>query len=164
MPGWGLPGRELCDSHFKLNTLPSLVSSLLINLHFTLRQHLLLISRSTKKTVSLSANFTTLSPSLSQSLSRRIKMPSYLAPSQIPEAYRPLSALSGSFDMETSPALHYTRSHRGHGISQFQRPNYFSSSSLYICCKCNDGPKVYTHNVQCVMCHHIACDLCTHVK
>ncbi|KAL5003608.1 hypothetical protein BDV10DRAFT_153726 [Aspergillus recurvatus] len=91
-------------------------------------------------------------------------MPSSLAPSQVPESYRPLSALSSSFDMETSPALHIARSHRGHNISQSQRPNYFSNSSMYICCQCKDGPKVYNHNVQCVLCHHIACELCTHVK
>ncbi|KAL5042708.1 hypothetical protein BDW71DRAFT_189476 [Aspergillus fruticulosus] len=91
-------------------------------------------------------------------------MPSYLAPSQVPGSYRSLSALSGSFDMETLPALHITRSHRGHNISQLQRPNYFSNSNMWICCSCGDGPKIYDHNPKCVICHHSACDLCTHVK
>ncbi|KAL4736359.1 hypothetical protein BDV11DRAFT_194060 [Aspergillus similis] len=163
MPGWGLPGRELCESYFRVKYSLRLVASHQLAPHAS-------AASSLDRSIYLAnilhlANFTTLSPSLSQNLSRRyITMPSYLAPSQVPETYRPLSAFSGSFDMETSLAFNVTRSHRGHSISQFQRPNHFSNSSLYICCKCNDGPKVFSHNVQCVMCHHYACDLCVHVK
>ncbi|CAG7916919.1 unnamed protein product [Penicillium olsonii] len=35
---------------------------------------------------------------------------------------------------------------------------------LYICCACNDGPKIYNHQPRCVECGHVSCDRCVHVK
>jgi hypothetical protein len=30
-----------------------------------------------------------------------------------------------------------------------------------MCCKCEDGPKLYENQPSCVMCHHRICDECT---
>lgn len=40
----------------------------------------------------------------------------------------------------------------------------YSQTYMYICCKCQDGPKVYDVQPQCVICHHEACSSCVHVK
>ncbi|KAL4904522.1 hypothetical protein BDW74DRAFT_154047 [Aspergillus multicolor] len=90
-------------------------------------------------------------------------MPSFIAPSSVPETYRPLSALSGSFDMDAASVEHVRRSHHGHINDQF-RPKYFSETDMYVCCNCGDGPKVYSHNPVCVQCHHHACSACAHIK
>ncbi|KAJ5619352.1 hypothetical protein N7510_003336 [Penicillium lagena] len=39
-----------------------------------------------------------------------------------------------------------------------------SDTYMYICCQCDDGPKVYNHQPQCVVCDHDACSLCYYVK
>ncbi|KAE8386330.1 hypothetical protein BDV23DRAFT_163407 [Aspergillus alliaceus] len=39
-----------------------------------------------------------------------------------------------------------------------------SNSYLYICCKCHDGPKLYTYQPKCVMCSHTVCSDCQYVK
>lgn len=36
-------------------------------------------------------------------------------------------------------------------------------TGLYICCKCQDGPKVYKVQPICVVCTHDACPSCTYV-
>ncbi|KAJ5146100.1 uncharacterized protein N7515_000664 [Penicillium bovifimosum] len=41
---------------------------------------------------------------------------------------------------------------------------YNSETYMYICCECNDGPKIYNHQPQCVVCNHMACAGCTYVK
>ncbi|KAJ5198990.1 hypothetical protein N7491_000446 [Penicillium cf. griseofulvum] len=41
---------------------------------------------------------------------------------------------------------------------------YNSETYMYICCACNDGPKIYNHQPQCVSCSHMACGNCTYVK
>ncbi|KXG49897.1 uncharacterized protein PGRI_058650 [Penicillium griseofulvum] len=41
---------------------------------------------------------------------------------------------------------------------------YNSETYMYICCACNDGPKIYNHQPQCVSCNHMACGNCTYVK
>src|SRR5271156_2584330 len=33
-------------------------------------------------------------------------------------------------------------------------------TSLYTCCKCHDGPKVWEHQRRCVSCDHTACRDC----
>lgn len=38
-----------------------------------------------------------------------------------------------------------------------QRP----TSDAYYCCKCNDGPKLYSIQPQCVQCGHQACAFCS---
>jgi hypothetical protein len=35
---------------------------------------------------------------------------------------------------------------------------------MYICCQCNDGPKIYDHQPKCVVCNHTACGNCISVK
>lgn len=45
------------------------------------------------------------------------------------------------------------------GISQS-----YSQTYMYICCKCQDGPKVYNVQPVCVVCNHEACYCCTYVK
>lgn len=37
-------------------------------------------------------------------------------------------------------------------------------STLYTCCKCGDGPKVYEHQSKCVLCHHDVCGYCSRWK
>ncbi|KAE8352803.1 hypothetical protein BDV28DRAFT_120302 [Aspergillus coremiiformis] len=39
-----------------------------------------------------------------------------------------------------------------------------TNSYLYICCKCKDGPKLFTLQPQCVMCSHTVCTHCHYVK
>ncbi|KAJ5833401.1 hypothetical protein N7474_001712 [Penicillium riverlandense] len=39
-----------------------------------------------------------------------------------------------------------------------------SDTYMYICCQCDDGPKVYNHQPQCVVCDHNACSACYYVK
>ena len=39
-----------------------------------------------------------------------------------------------------------------------------SETYMYICCGCNDGPKIYNHQPQCVVCSHMACGNCVYVK
>ncbi|KAL4777043.1 hypothetical protein BDW60DRAFT_175375 [Aspergillus nidulans var. acristatus] len=41
---------------------------------------------------------------------------------------------------------------------------YYAASDFWVCCRCGDGPKVYTYSIQCVLCNHIVCELCTRVK
>ncbi|KAJ5165211.1 uncharacterized protein N7500_007041 [Penicillium coprophilum] len=52
------------------------------------------------------------------------------------------------------------------GISPVSLPGtrYNSETYMYICCACNDGPKIYNHQPQCVSCSHMACSNCTYVK
>ncbi|KAJ5360487.1 hypothetical protein N7517_009678 [Penicillium concentricum] len=52
------------------------------------------------------------------------------------------------------------------GISSASLPGtrYNSETYMYICCACNDGPKIYNHQPQCVNCEHMACGSCTYVK
>lgn len=40
----------------------------------------------------------------------------------------------------------------------------YSQTYMYVCCKCQDGPKVYNVQPQCVICHHEACSACIYVK
>ncbi|KAE8156544.1 hypothetical protein BDV40DRAFT_280868 [Aspergillus tamarii] len=47
-----------------------------------------------------------------------------------------------------------------HGLSGHVRTNGY----LYICCQCQDGPKLYTNQPQCVMCSHVVCSGCRPVK
>lgn len=53
------------------------------------------------------------------------------------------------------------------GLSLFQGSGSTTSgimthgaTYMYFCCQCNDGPKVYNVQPQCVMCNHIACASC----
>ncbi|KAJ5463028.1 hypothetical protein N7475_007972 [Penicillium sp. IBT 31633x] len=39
-----------------------------------------------------------------------------------------------------------------------------SETYMYICCSCNDGPKIHNHQPKCVMCGHEACSNCVYVK
>ncbi|KAB8258367.1 hypothetical protein BDV32DRAFT_125994 [Aspergillus pseudonomiae] len=47
-----------------------------------------------------------------------------------------------------------------HGLSGHVRTNGY----LYICCQCNDGPKLYSNQPRCVICQHTACSDCRPVK
>ncbi|KAK6831885.1 hypothetical protein RU639_002752 [Aspergillus parasiticus] len=47
-----------------------------------------------------------------------------------------------------------------HGLSGHVRTNGY----LYICCNCQDGPKLYNIQPRCVMCQHVVCSDCQHVK
>lgn len=40
----------------------------------------------------------------------------------------------------------------------------YSHGSLYVCCQCQDGPKLWDNQPQCVICNHTACSACTYVK
>lgn len=40
----------------------------------------------------------------------------------------------------------------------------YNQTYMYVCCNCNDGPKVYDVQPVCVICHHKACSGCTQVK
>lgn len=42
--------------------------------------------------------------------------------------------------------------------------SYYTQTFMYICCQCNDGPKVYNVQPVCVECNHAACSSCAHVK
>ncbi|KAJ6185788.1 hypothetical protein N7519_007089 [Penicillium mononematosum] len=52
------------------------------------------------------------------------------------------------------------------GISPASLPGtrHNMSTYMYICCACGDGPKIYNHQPQCVMCSHTACSSCNYVK
>ncbi|KAJ5958473.1 uncharacterized protein N7479_005623 [Penicillium vulpinum] len=52
------------------------------------------------------------------------------------------------------------------GISPASLPGTRQNSGtyMYICCSCNDGPKIHNHQPQCVICDHMACSNCTYVK
>ncbi|OJJ48354.1 hypothetical protein ASPZODRAFT_14495 [Penicilliopsis zonata CBS 506.65] len=39
-----------------------------------------------------------------------------------------------------------------------------STTYLYFCCECGDGPKVYDHQQRCVICDHVACEYCKPFK
>ncbi|KAL5052284.1 hypothetical protein BDW71DRAFT_170602 [Aspergillus fruticulosus] len=41
---------------------------------------------------------------------------------------------------------------------------YYAASDIWVCCQCGDGPKVYTHSTQCVVCNHAVCESCTRVN
>ncbi|KAF7592635.1 hypothetical protein BBP40_012657 [Aspergillus hancockii] len=53
-----------------------------------------------------------------------------------------------------------------HGLSNQEASgtHIYGNSYLYICCQCNDGPKLYNNQPKCVMCQHTACPNCVHVK
>lgn len=40
----------------------------------------------------------------------------------------------------------------------------YGQTYMYVCCRCNDGPKVYNVQPQCVVCDHMACEACVYVK
>ncbi|KAJ5665501.1 uncharacterized protein N7477_007949 [Penicillium maclennaniae] len=42
--------------------------------------------------------------------------------------------------------------------------NYYTQTYMYICCHCNDGPKVYNVQPVCIVCNHQACGSCINVK
>ncbi|KAL1970995.1 hypothetical protein VTN77DRAFT_2829 [Rasamsonia byssochlamydoides] len=65
-------------------------------------------------------------------------------------------SLAACQDMRHMPqaGAGFQRRHRG-GIVTCSPKTY-----MYICCQCHDGPKVYNHQVVCVICHHVACDDC----
>lgn len=109
-----------------------------------------------------------LSASSSQTLNSTLKyhstMPSLYYPSQALETYRPLPS---SCAMDSSPIEHFPHSPQslsGHRHSRLRRPNYYSNASMYVCCGCGDGPKVWDNNPVCVICHHVACGDCELVK
>ncbi|EEH21675.2 hypothetical protein PABG_03891 [Paracoccidioides brasiliensis Pb03] len=39
-----------------------------------------------------------------------------------------------------------------------------SSTDLYICCICGDGPKVFQNQGRCVNCDHDVCGYCARIK
>jgi hypothetical protein len=77
--------------------------------------------------------------------------------------YAAISSPSRSgLSLTASPSLHLTASA---GINR-QRGGTVTCPSktyIYICCQCNDGPKVYNHQVMCVNCDHLICDSCVEV-
>ncbi|KAL2852149.1 hypothetical protein BJX68DRAFT_59805 [Aspergillus pseudodeflectus] len=83
--------------------------------------------------------------------------------SQVLESYTPLF---GSAEVDTISSGH--ASHHHHVLSAYDngstRGHNYSSSEMYICCRCGDGPKVWAHQPTCVMCNHTSCDDCTRVK
>ncbi|KAJ5182783.1 hypothetical protein N7492_000399 [Penicillium capsulatum] len=50
------------------------------------------------------------------------------------------------------------------GLSFEAGTHVYGATYMYICCRCDDGPKVYNVQPQCVICHHEACSSCTYVK
>ena len=34
------------------------------------------------------------------------------------------------------------------------------TDSMYVCCKCGDGPKLFANQPSCVNCGHIVCEYC----
>lgn len=40
----------------------------------------------------------------------------------------------------------------------------YSQTYMYICCQCNDGPKVYNVQPRCVTCQHDPCSDCVNIK
>lgn len=40
----------------------------------------------------------------------------------------------------------------------------YGATYMYFCCQCGDGPKVYNHQPQCVMCDHVVCSCCKPAK
>ena len=51
--------------------------------------------------------------------------------------------------------------YHGHGLTE---PVMNSGTNLYYCCKCNDGPKLFNNQPQCVMCEHRVCPSCLPAK
>ncbi|KAL2868503.1 uncharacterized protein BJX67DRAFT_42258 [Aspergillus lucknowensis] len=91
-------------------------------------------------------------------------MPSASCPSEVLENNKPLF---GSSEMNASPLQYLTHSRhelRSYSHSAIRRRNYYSDTTLWICCGCGDGPKVYHHQTVCVICQHVSCPDCTLVK
>ncbi|KAL2809558.1 hypothetical protein BJX63DRAFT_435031 [Aspergillus granulosus] len=76
--------------------------------------------------------------------------------SQVLEDYEPL------FSSATSSVEHV--SHPQHILSSYGHMSIRTHASMYICCQCGDGPKLYVNQAACCECHHVACDGCTLVK
>jgi hypothetical protein len=48
--------------------------------------------------------------------------------------------------------------------SSHKAPSSSLKTSLYTCCRCHDGPKVWEHQRRCVNCNHTACSSCRWAK
>ncbi|KAL2820509.1 hypothetical protein BDW59DRAFT_164673 [Aspergillus cavernicola] len=73
-------------------------------------------------------------------------MPSRNIPAQVLETYMPLS---NSFEMAASPIEQHSYSQQllSSHYHSLRRGNYYKSSTqMWICCKCGDGPKVCEMN------------------
>lgn len=62
--------------------------------------------------------------------------------------------------LEALPQTRYT----GVSVTSSRGIRQHSGTKMYICCGCRDGPKVYAHQPQCVICSHKACTSCVYVK
>ncbi|KAL1991774.1 hypothetical protein VTN49DRAFT_5082 [Thermomyces lanuginosus] len=81
-----------------------------------------------------------------------VPRPAPMAPSTRPRTPPPL-VLESTTRMTTTD--HHAMLH--HPGAMQQRP----TSDAYYCCKCNDGPKLYSVQPQCVQCGHQACAFCS---
>ncbi|KAJ6072316.1 hypothetical protein N7467_010401 [Penicillium canescens] len=69
---------------------------------------------------------------------------------QVPELPRVRTLLSADYTDMSPASLAGVRLH--------------GETYMYICCQCNDGPKIYNHQPKCINCNHTACSYCTYVK
>ncbi|KAL4896093.1 hypothetical protein BDV59DRAFT_199305 [Aspergillus ambiguus] len=86
-------------------------------------------------------------------------------------ACRPLSPVTSTMDEESAyhrPSMPYSTEpdhYFGGRSSRDVRVNkIYTQTYMYICCQCQDGPKVYNVQPQCVSCNHVVCSNCTYVK
>ncbi|RJE18259.1 hypothetical protein PHISCL_09405 [Aspergillus sclerotialis] len=49
-------------------------------------------------------------------------------------------------------------------VSTLRGTKVYQQNYLYICCQCNDGPKLYNVQPVCIVCEHKACKWCSQVK
>ncbi|KAJ5104938.1 hypothetical protein NUU61_002285 [Penicillium alfredii] len=87
-----------------------------------------------------------------------------VSPSSSP---RPLLPLPSTMDLTALPHVRSSLLHEDQtrfSPASVGPTHLYSQTYMYICCKCNDGPKVYNHQPRCVVCSHEACGGCTYVK
>ncbi|KAJ5689507.1 hypothetical protein N7462_003899 [Penicillium macrosclerotiorum] len=80
-----------------------------------------------------------------------------------PEAITPVKPMSLGTDLASIRNL--SRPKQATSASPFNGPvPVYGHTYMYICCRCNDGPKVFEVQPKCIVCDHQACGTCTHIK
>ncbi|KAL3468975.1 hypothetical protein BJX99DRAFT_265633 [Aspergillus californicus] len=68
-------------------------------------------------------------------------------PARTLESYKPLSS---SFEMDESPIEHISYPQQvlnTHDHGHARQNNYYSNGTMWICCRCGDGPKIYLNQM-----------------
>ncbi|PYH98498.1 hypothetical protein BO71DRAFT_395278 [Aspergillus ellipticus CBS 707.79] len=75
-----------------------------------------------------------------------------------------MPSITGYAQSLRQPSLSHRHVHIQHGMPGKDSRGIVGHASLYYCCQCGDGPKIYEHQPRCVLCQHVVCSGCKPAK